>query len=53
MVEHTEVCGPLVLNLYASTSDTDVLWFVTLFQEDRQGKKRFSPWMAERVAAAH
>ncbi|MBP1732987.1 MAG: hypothetical protein H6Q55_3416, partial [Deltaproteobacteria bacterium] len=40
MVEITEVCGPLVLNLYASTSDTDVLWFVTLFQEDDAGKEK-------------
>ena len=40
MVENTEVCGPIVLNLYASTTDTDVLWFVTLFQEDEAGKEK-------------
>jgi predicted acyl esterase len=40
MVENTEICGPLVLNLYASTTDTEVLWFVTLFQEDAAGARR-------------
>ena len=40
MVENTEVCGPLVLNLYASTTDTEVLWFVTLFHEDEAGKEK-------------
>ena len=40
MVENTEVCGPIVLNLYASTTDTEVLWFVTLFQEDEAGKEK-------------
>jgi predicted acyl esterase len=34
MVENTEIIGPLVLNFWASTTDTEVLWFVTLFQED-------------------
>jgi predicted acyl esterase len=37
MVENTEIIGPLVLNFWASTSDTEVLWFVTLFQEDAAG----------------
>jgi predicted acyl esterase len=40
MVENTEVCGPMVLNLYAATTDTEVLWFVTLFQEDVGGKEK-------------
>jgi predicted acyl esterase len=40
MVENTEICGPIVLNLYASTTDTDVLWFITLFQEDETGKEK-------------
>jgi uncharacterized protein len=40
MVENTEICGPMVLNLYGSTTDTDVLWFVTLFQEDAAGQKK-------------
>jgi uncharacterized protein len=37
IVENTEVIGPLVLNFWASTTDTEVLWFVTLFQEDDRG----------------
>lgn len=40
MVENTEICGPLALKLYASTTDTDVLWFITLFQEDAAGQRR-------------
>jgi predicted acyl esterase len=40
MVEATELCGPVVLNLYASTTDTDVLWFVSLLLEDAQGNER-------------
>ena len=36
-VENTEVCGPLVLNLFASTTDTEILWFVTLFEESEHG----------------
>jgi predicted acyl esterase len=40
MVENTEICGPLVLNLFASTTDTEILWFVTLFQEDAAGVRR-------------
>jgi predicted acyl esterase len=39
MVENTEVCGPLALELYASTTDTDILWFVTLFQVDEAGRQ--------------
>jgi hypothetical protein len=26
MVENTEVCSPMVFNLYALTTDTEVLW---------------------------
>jgi len=40
MVENTEICGPLVLNLYASTTDTEVLWFVTIFQEDELSREK-------------
>lgn len=32
MVESTEICGPIVLNLHGSTTDTDLLWFVTLWE---------------------
>lgn len=40
MVEATELCGPVVLNLYGSTTDTDVLWFVSLLHRDAQGHER-------------
>lgn len=37
MVENTEICGPIVLNLYGSTTDTEVLWFVSLWHTDAEG----------------
>ena len=40
MVEITELCGPSVLNLWGSTTDTDVLWFVSLLHQDAQGQER-------------
>lgn len=40
MVENTEVCGPMVLNLYASTTDKEVLWFISFFEEDPAGKEK-------------
>ena len=39
MVENTEVCGPIVLNLYGSTTDTDVLWFASLWQVKPDGEE--------------
>ena len=33
MVETTEVIGPMVLRLFASTTDTDALFFVTVFAQ--------------------
>lgn len=39
-VESTEVCGPICLELTASTSDTDVLWFISLHLDDpAEGRK--------------
>jgi predicted acyl esterase len=40
LVENTEVIGPTVLNLYASTTDDEVLWFVSLREVDSQGNER-------------
>jgi predicted acyl esterase len=40
MVENTEVCGPMVLNLYASTTDTEVLWFVNFLEIGPSGNER-------------
>lgn len=39
MVENTELCGPAVLNVWAKTTDTDLLWFVTLMQVDAGGSE--------------
>jgi predicted acyl esterase len=39
MVENTEICGPIVLNLYASTTDTDVLWFISLWHTAADGSE--------------
>ena len=37
LVETTEIIGPLVLRLFAATTDTDALFFVTIFTEDGDG----------------
>ncbi|MAF47800.1 MAG: CocE/NonD family hydrolase [Rhodospirillales bacterium] len=39
MVEKTEICGPIVLNLFGSTTDTEILWFVSLLHFDADGKE--------------
>jgi len=39
LIENTEVIGPIVLNLYASTTDTEILWFVSLLDIDTEGKE--------------
>ena len=40
LVEDTEVIGPLLLKLYASTTDTDVFWIISLLEIDAQGHER-------------
>lgn len=40
IVEETEVMGPVTLNIYASTSDKEVLWFVSLREVDPEGQER-------------
>jgi putative CocE/NonD family hydrolase len=40
MVENTEIMGPSLLNLYASTSSNDVLLFASLWKVDSGGKER-------------
>jgi predicted acyl esterase len=40
MVEHTEICGPIVLNFYGSTTDTEVLWFASLWVIDTDGAEQ-------------
>ena len=39
MVETTEILGPMAARLYASTTDTDALFFVTVFAEDPGGSR--------------
>jgi predicted acyl esterase len=40
LVEETEVIGPAVLTLYASTTDDEVLWFVSLWEVAPDGRER-------------
>jgi len=40
LVEETEVIGPIVLNLFASSSEPEVLWFVSLREVDSDGNER-------------
>lgn len=40
LVEDTEVIGPVTLNLYASTTSDEILWFVSLMDIDPEGKER-------------
>lgn len=39
LVETTEVIGPMVLNLYASSTDTEVLWFISFLDIDPEGQE--------------
>jgi predicted acyl esterase len=40
LVENTEVIGPMILNLHASTTGREVFWFISLREVDSQGKER-------------
>jgi predicted acyl esterase len=40
LVENTEVAGPIMLKLYASTTDTEVFWIISLLEIDPQGNER-------------
>ena len=40
LVEDTEVIGPIVLNLYGSSTDDEVLWLTSLWEVDRQGNEK-------------
>ncbi len=39
LVEATEIIGPIAAHLYAATTDTDALFFVTVFAEDASGQR--------------
>jgi predicted acyl esterase len=38
--ENTEICGPMVLNLYGSTTADEVLWFASVYDIDPAGEAR-------------
>jgi putative CocE/NonD family hydrolase len=38
IVENTEICGPIVLNLFGSTTAKEILWFVSLWHFDGDGR---------------
>ncbi len=40
LVENTEVAGPISLKLYASTTDTEVFWIISLLEIDPEGNER-------------
>lgn len=40
MVEDTEIVGPITLNLYASTTDNEILWFISLLDVAPNGEER-------------
>ncbi|MEM3580146.1 MAG: CocE/NonD family hydrolase [Candidatus Bathyarchaeia archaeon] len=40
LVENTEVLGPIMLKLYAATTDIDIHWVVSLFEIDQNGNMR-------------
>ena len=40
LVENTEVIGPIALNLYASTTADEVLWFISLFDVGPAGEEK-------------
>lgn len=39
LVENTEVVGPIMLKLFASTTDTDVHWIISLLEIDSRGNE--------------
>jgi predicted acyl esterase len=39
LVESTEIIGPIVLNLYGSTTATEVFWFASLLHIDAKGNE--------------
>ena len=40
IVENTEICGPIVLNFYASCSDEEALWFASLWLVENDGEEQ-------------
>jgi len=40
LVENTEIVGPIMLKLYAATTDTDINWIISLVEIDPEGRER-------------
>ncbi|MBW1799853.1 MAG: CocE/NonD family hydrolase, partial [Deltaproteobacteria bacterium] len=40
IVENTEVIGPIMLKLFAATTDTDINWIISLLEIDKEGNER-------------
>jgi hypothetical protein len=40
LVENTEICGPIALKLYGSTTGTEILWFASLWLIDEAGERQ-------------
>jgi uncharacterized protein len=40
MVENTEIVGPITLKLYASATDSEIFWIVSLLEVDPEGNER-------------
>jgi uncharacterized protein len=40
LVENTELAGPVMLKLYAATTDTEIHWIISLLEIDPEGKER-------------
>jgi predicted acyl esterase len=38
-VENTEICGPIALKLYGSSTDSEILWFASLWHVDGEGRQ--------------
>ncbi|MBT7265762.1 MAG: CocE/NonD family hydrolase [Rhodospirillaceae bacterium] len=39
IVEKTEICGPMILNLFAETTAEEVLWFISILHQDADGNE--------------
>jgi predicted acyl esterase len=40
MVENTEVVGPIMLKVYAATTDTEINWIISLLEIDNEGHEQ-------------
>ena len=40
LIENTEIIGPMVLNLYASSTEEEILWFISIFDIDPAGTEK-------------